>query len=141
MSEVCGKVCGKGECITYGCERPKGHEGEHRAFSRLDGVDCSTLYCPCGASFTWEGIDDGLNPWLVTHRPHLEREEKESNESPVETQAPPRGTFLFEPGCRCGLCYQPIADPNQMTVLIMERYTNGGIPVIAAHKSCAEGMR
>jgi hypothetical protein len=42
-----------------------------------DGYRCVTTYeystvsCPCGASFTWDGIDPRLDEWKEKHRPHL----------------------------------------------------------------------
>lgn len=41
-----------------------------------DGFRCvtrwedSTLYCPCGATFTWEGLDSRLDTWKAEHRQH-----------------------------------------------------------------------
>jgi hypothetical protein len=40
-------------------------------FARVDTEATSQLFCPCGASLTWEGVDDRLQPWLAEHRPHL----------------------------------------------------------------------
>jgi hypothetical protein len=35
--------------------------------------DDSTIRCPCGASFTWEGLSDHLDPWVKEHTPHLKK--------------------------------------------------------------------
>lgn len=40
-------------------------------YDRSDTLDYSTLTCKCGASFTWHGGDDRLNPWIVEHEPHM----------------------------------------------------------------------
>lgn len=40
-------------------------------FPRSDSLDYSTLTCKCGKSFTWNGFDDGLNPWLIEHGAHM----------------------------------------------------------------------
>jgi hypothetical protein len=45
-----------------------------------DGFRCvtrwedSTLHCPCGSEFTWEGIDPRLDAWKAEHRPHARPE-------------------------------------------------------------------
>lgn len=33
--------------------------------------DSSTISCPCGASLTWTGFDERLDPWRDVHRPHV----------------------------------------------------------------------
>lgn len=40
-------------------------------FRRVDEADYSTLHCLCGASFKWQGVDDGLEVWKAEHTPHL----------------------------------------------------------------------
>jgi hypothetical protein len=40
-------------------------------------LDTSTYRCPCGESFTWSGLDDGLSPWLALHAPHADEKEIE----------------------------------------------------------------
>ena len=44
------------------------HEG---GFAAVTKADESTLFCPCGAWFTWSGFSDELEPWRQAHRPHL----------------------------------------------------------------------
>lgn len=42
-----------------------------QGFERTDTKATSTLRCSCGASFTWEGPDERLHPWLREHGPHV----------------------------------------------------------------------
>ena len=35
--------------------------------------DHSTLHCPCGATFTWSGLDLRLDGWIQEHYPHQEK--------------------------------------------------------------------
>lgn len=35
--------------------------------------DHSTLHCPCGATFTWSGLDPRLDGWIQEHYPHQVR--------------------------------------------------------------------
>jgi hypothetical protein len=49
--------------------------GQISRFKRSDDLDTSTLYCPCGQSFTWgmyKNFDD-LRPWCAEHVSHLNR--------------------------------------------------------------------
>jgi hypothetical protein len=41
-------------------------------------LDTSTYVCPCGSSFTWSGLDDGLRPWLDTHELHANGQTEET---------------------------------------------------------------
>lgn len=34
--------------------------------------DHSSLHCPCGSTFTWSGLDAGLEVWIKEHTPHQE---------------------------------------------------------------------
>jgi hypothetical protein len=40
---------------------------------RVDTDDDSTIHCACGASFSWEGFDPGLDAWLQAHEAHVPR--------------------------------------------------------------------
>jgi hypothetical protein len=40
-------------------------------FRRKDDPDYSTIYCQCGAQFTWTFVDDRLGPWVEAHTPHM----------------------------------------------------------------------
>lgn len=40
-------------------------------FHRQDTQSRSTIICRCGTSFSWEGFDDNLNPWIEEHMGHL----------------------------------------------------------------------
>jgi hypothetical protein len=50
-------------------------------------------------------------------------------------------TIVFEAGAHCIMCYQPITEAKQMTVLLGERHATGALPVGVAHQKCAEAMR
>lgn len=38
---------------------------------RHDDRDTSTIFCRCGASFTWEAWSDDLDPFLEAHAEHV----------------------------------------------------------------------
>lgn len=40
------------------------------SFSRVDHKDTSVIRCRCGASFTWESFDPGLDPFVDEHFAH-----------------------------------------------------------------------
>jgi hypothetical protein len=37
---------------------------------QFDDYESSTRVCSCGASITWEGLDDRLPAWMVEHEKH-----------------------------------------------------------------------
>lgn len=41
-----------------------------RKFVRENSADTSTIWCPCGQSFTWSGVDKDLRPWVELHVAH-----------------------------------------------------------------------
>lgn len=41
-------------------------------FKRYVAEEDSTLFCSCGAHFTWTGVDPGLSAWMKAHEPHVE---------------------------------------------------------------------
>ena len=43
-------------------------------FIRYDTADDSTIHCPCGSSFTWEGYSQELGPWMDAHREHQKKD-------------------------------------------------------------------
>ena len=45
------------------------------AIREVTDYDTSTLHCPCGASFTWSGFSDKLQPWMDEHSAHVESAE------------------------------------------------------------------
>jgi hypothetical protein len=40
-------------------------------FRRVDMTEESTIFCKCGANFSWGGISDHLMPWVEKHLPHM----------------------------------------------------------------------
>jgi hypothetical protein len=45
-------------------------EGIPDKYTRYDDEDSSTLVCPCGQSFSWEGFSEDLRSWLADHDLH-----------------------------------------------------------------------
>lgn len=77
-------------------------------FTRFDGENYSTLGCVCGSSFTWEGFNDSLHPWMEAHRPHLKQQKE-----PCGNKACPCGRSEVDAGCcvgvePCGVALPPI---------------------------------
>lgn len=50
---------------------PKEWSRRMTLFNRTDTEARSTLTCNCGATFSWEGIDDRLAPWIEDHMNHV----------------------------------------------------------------------
>lgn len=38
---------------------------------RIDGPETSTIFCKCGHSYSWCGVDDGLRLFLAMHADHM----------------------------------------------------------------------
>ncbi len=51
-------------------------------FGHWVGENTSTLFCPCGCRFEWEGYSENLEPWRARHRPHLPAEPAASTVAP-----------------------------------------------------------
>lgn len=43
-------------------------------FRRSDADWHSTLFCPCGSSITWKGVDERQREWVRTHQSHVSKE-------------------------------------------------------------------
>lgn len=61
-------------------ERGKGDAVAIEDFKRHDTEDRSTLFCPCGATFEWEGFSAALHPWMDKHAEHVRAAAREALE-------------------------------------------------------------
>lgn len=57
-------------------------------FQRYNENDHSTLFCTCGDTFRWTGVDERLDPWVVEHAAHLDTMGRDKASEPYSPNEP-----------------------------------------------------
>lgn len=100
VNPVGQKLCTVVSAEGHKCGNLQGHDGPHTVTLRPKGESTvedgfevfttyknSTIKCPCGSRFTWEGFDKRLDEWRKEHQLHTVKQKPELREpcaTPVE---------------------------------------------------------